>query len=461
MKRSSVPASQEWGLGNEVAVFGYLGLCLSALGLGYLAAVSPDAYNTLAKEDHWVESLTAVLFFLAGILLLATALAERSLLRRCIYALGAAALVFAAGEEISWGQRIFGLATPDFLLEANAQQELNVHNISTNTFGQIYNEATLLLCIISGVAFFCGKDRLGGIPLPSILLVLGFLLVSGYRPLYEEGVLSHIVSRESVAFLICVYALLSSRTKLLMAAVAILAVVLIYQYVIYHSAVIEDRLYEVREYLFSFACLCYAGELLLGQRRFDALPFRWLRLPGFRANADKRNARRFDKNVGKSAGFGRHEFLRLHWSAVCAVIIAGGIALAVMGYVNAESRKAAYWAVKSGQAGKAAARSYFDIYLNENGLIYFKESCGPEDTAARFFLHVIPADVNDLPDDRKQYGFDNFDFDYHNDKRGLIFNEACIAATALPEYAITDIRTGQYIPGEGRIWRAEFPLPQQ
>ena len=109
-------------------------MCLSTLGFGYLAAVNPDAYNALSREDYWVENLTGVLFFLAGILLLATALAEPSLLRRCIYALGAAALVFAAGEEISWGQRIFGLATPDFLREANSQQELNVHNVSTRTF---------------------------------------------------------------------------------------------------------------------------------------------------------------------------------------------------------------------------------------------------------------------------------------------------------------------------------------
>ena len=292
--------------------------------------------------------------------------------------------------------------------------------------------------------------------------MLSFLLVLSYRPLSEEQILSYIVGRESVALLICVYALFSSRANLLMAAAATLAVVLISQYTSHHSAVIDGRLYEVREYLLSFACPCYAGELLLGQKRLTAFPFRWLRLPGFRANEDKGSASHFDENAGKSAGFGRYEPLGLSWWAVCTVIIAGGIALPVMGYLNAESRKAAiaetYRAVKSGQAGKAAARSHFDIYLNENGLIYFKEPCTRSDTTAWFFLHITPADANDLPGARRHYGFDNLDFAFN--RKGMISNEVCIVTVTFPEYAITSIRTGQYI-GEEQIWRAEFPLPQQ
>lgn len=36
------------------------------------------------------------------------------------------------GEEISWGQRIIGFATPDELVEINAQKEFNFHNIKLN-----------------------------------------------------------------------------------------------------------------------------------------------------------------------------------------------------------------------------------------------------------------------------------------------------------------------------------------
>ena len=38
-------------------------------------------------------------------------------------------LFFAAGEEISWGQRIFGLKTPEYFQEHNAQHETNLHNL--------------------------------------------------------------------------------------------------------------------------------------------------------------------------------------------------------------------------------------------------------------------------------------------------------------------------------------------
>ncbi len=41
------------------------------------------------------------------------------------------ALLFlvVGGEEISWGQRIIGMQTPDALKELNVQKETNLHNI--------------------------------------------------------------------------------------------------------------------------------------------------------------------------------------------------------------------------------------------------------------------------------------------------------------------------------------------
>src|SRR5690606_11535567 len=36
---------------------------------------------------------------------------------------------FAAGEEISWGQRIFGWETNEYFMERNAQEETNIHNL--------------------------------------------------------------------------------------------------------------------------------------------------------------------------------------------------------------------------------------------------------------------------------------------------------------------------------------------
>lgn len=36
---------------------------------------------------------------------------------------------FGAGEEISWGQRIFGIESSEFFLQNNAQRETNLHNL--------------------------------------------------------------------------------------------------------------------------------------------------------------------------------------------------------------------------------------------------------------------------------------------------------------------------------------------
>ncbi len=90
--------------------------------------------------------------------------------------------------------------------------------------------------------------------------------------------------------------------------------------------------------------------------------------------------------------------------------------------------------------------------------MYVKEPCSGTDTVAQFFLHVIPANVNDLPEGRKQYGFDNLDFNFG--QLGGLLDGKCMARRGpLPGYAITSIRTGQYVPDEGQIWKVEFPSP--
>ena len=111
-------------------------------------------------------------------------------------------------------------------------------------------------------------------------------------------------------------------------------------------------------------------------------------------------------------------------------------------------------------SGEPAVRSVFDIYLRENTVAYLKSPCGATDVQAPFFLHVVPENVEDLPADRRQYGFDNLDFDYygHGSLPALGFGGRCITKRALPDYPIVRIRTGQFKPDDGKIWKAEFPV---
>ncbi len=114
-----------------------------------------------------------------------------------------------------------------------------------------------------------------------------------------------------------------------------------------------------------------------------------------------------------------------------------------------------------GDSQPAIVRSDFDVYLIENRLIYAKEQCFEADTAATFFLHIDPIDVEDLPDDRKQYGFDNLDFGFG--RHGEIVDGDCVATVPLPDYDIGAIRTGQYVRVDGgyqHLWEGEIRLTE-
>ena len=115
------------------------------------------------------------------------------------------------------------------------------------------------------------------------------------------------------------------------------------------------------------------------------------------------------------------------------------------------------------QAGAPIIRSHFDVYLNENTLIYVKDVCGNDDTDAPFFLAAFPVDEIDLPVESGQRGFQNLDFSFR--KNGIRQSEdRCIAAAQLPDYDIARISTGQYTqPSDGptqHIWEGEIRLTE-
>ena len=109
----------------------------------------------------------------------------------------------------------------------------------------------------------------------------------------------------------------------------------------------------------------------------------------------------------------------------------------------------------SGASGMPIARGVFDVHLSDGALVYVKEPCEQADTEARFFLHVTPERAGDLPEARRQYGFDNLDFDFF--PNGALFDGKCAAQASLPGYAVASVRTGQY-DGAGEIWAAEFAI---
>ena len=116
-------------------------------------------------------------------------------------------------------------------------------------------------------------------------------------------------------------------------------------------------------------------------------------------------------------------------------------------------------AVRKGvlRGARPVIRGAFDVYHDENAnkLIYIKEGCSGNDLAPRFFLHAAPVNNADLPRRRRPYAFDNLNFDF--DEYGFEAAGLCIAVRGLPDYAVAEIETGQWLPREDRkIWEGEF-----
>ena len=107
-------------------------------------------------------------------------------------------------------------------------------------------------------------------------------------------------------------------------------------------------------------------------------------------------------------------------------------------------------------SGEPIIRSQFDVYLTENRLVYVKEPCAWTDTEHRFFLHVSPLDDADLPSERREYGFDNLDFDFGS--YGILIDDRCATVRSLPDYGVAQIATGQFTD-EGEVWRDVYPFP--
>jgi len=109
-------------------------LAVSAVGYGASWMMTSDAFaeHWISREDGLLEMGTFFALMASAVLCLYrgwTLRNERS--KRFVSMLGLAAvvLIFGAGEEISWGQRILGIETPEFFQAHNLQNETNLHNL--------------------------------------------------------------------------------------------------------------------------------------------------------------------------------------------------------------------------------------------------------------------------------------------------------------------------------------------
>lgn len=170
-------------MGRLMKAHGFL-LVFLGLSLYFLASIVLEKGYNLIQEDGVFENLTAVFYVTGSLFCLIGFVAAR---RRGpsmgkYFLLGWAALLFFLGmEEISWGQRVFGVETPEFLASRNLQEEINLHNLSSVYVNRLFYASVFLV----GVALpaltvlssrFDTLVRRWGIPLPQPELIVPFAL---------------------------------------------------------------------------------------------------------------------------------------------------------------------------------------------------------------------------------------------------------------------------------------------
>lgn len=174
------------------------------IGYGYyLYKANLDAFLIFVEEDGLVENLTAL--FLLGVSLVSlyrvVQLKKAKSPSLWIFTAGLMVVLFffAAGEEISWGQRIFGIESSEFFLEHNKQAETNLHNLivgDTNLNKLIFSQIMFVVMVIyfvfsrllvSKVKFIGQLQQMFHVPLPRIQHIIVMLTAAGWIALIHHA----------------------------------------------------------------------------------------------------------------------------------------------------------------------------------------------------------------------------------------------------------------------------------
>lgn len=181
-----------WGVPRSLARAFVVAPFVAVVALAATIPVRP-LYRWLVAEDSVIEWSQVAVLLLAGLAYawMAWLLWRNGRTRLAAFALlVAVGAVFLAGEEISWGQRLFGWVTPEQLEVINRQGETNVHNIGIlqRTFwvaellAGAYGVAVPVAMSVGAVGAR-HRARLDWRLVPPLALISLFLLPVAYRAL--------------------------------------------------------------------------------------------------------------------------------------------------------------------------------------------------------------------------------------------------------------------------------------
>ncbi len=172
---------------KAAAVITNLSILLLFVVAALLNEYSESLYYLSVQEDELLEWATFWGFMVASAIYFSSACRQFKAeqfkfslqMPWFVFGLGLFCLLVAM-EEISWGQRLLGYRAPDYFLEQNFQQELNLHNIIDKSFRKLVMKIILLgygvvlsaACLWKPVGNILARL---GIVAPSPVLIVSFL----------------------------------------------------------------------------------------------------------------------------------------------------------------------------------------------------------------------------------------------------------------------------------------------
>ncbi len=250
---------------NKTSKYFFLFVCLNIIVFTIIFITNIEIYEKITNEDSLIEYFSFGALLFAGILFLLASFKSfkigNDLLKNIILLCVGIIFILGAGEEISWGQRIFNFGTPDDLIKINYQDEFNLHNIDKIFFDRLVDRFTILLVIIGAFFILKGKTRFLKIKLPDIFILYALAITPfyhQYNSLYPD--FYHLTYLPILVLLI--WSIIKKNKNILFSSIATITISLLLM--IFHVKFNDlfpdsnNSANEVREYLFSLACLFYA-----------------------------------------------------------------------------------------------------------------------------------------------------------------------------------------------------------
>jgi hypothetical protein len=178
----------EWGVPARVAEALFLMPVVGGV-LVTLAYLDRPIFRFLTEEDsvlEWAQFFGYAGAAVAGVVVARALQRRRRPVHAGLWLLFGLGCLLVAGEEISWGQRIFDWGTPAALDAVNHQHETTVHNIggvqkafnTTLLLGGFYGFLVPLLVRWQGAGRLSPETRL---LVPALFLVSAFLVLFAYK----------------------------------------------------------------------------------------------------------------------------------------------------------------------------------------------------------------------------------------------------------------------------------------